>query len=361
MGPPRRSLPPARQLLLLVCAAGLGAVMLSWRRAAAEPPEHPAPTPSPPPTPPLIPPRTPPQSAPRVPCEWGPGLWCANGSAAAACRKAQWCANAGTGERAAEQLRVQNWHRLRRGLREDADRRGADRETAPRLLFMGDSITEALRGTSIGRPKRSYYVKQQPQLFGSVFGKARPLALGIGADQTQHLLYRMLQGELSALRSAPIRAAVLLIGTNNIGAGLANDKVADGIAAVARMLCHILPSGVTLFALSVLPRADCQKPDRKRGCVVGRAPNRMLAAVDEVNAVLPGKLEGSCPEGSRLRVLDCGRVFRLPAGGVDTRLMPDALHPGPDGYRKWWGECLLPELRRIFPELPESAESAAPK
>lgn len=62
-----------------------------------------------------------------------------------------------------------------------------------RLLFLGDSITESLRGTSYGMPStRSIGI---PEVLQREFGELSPLALAISGDQTQHLLWRIENGE----------------------------------------------------------------------------------------------------------------------------------------------------------------------
>jgi beta-glucosidase len=74
----------------------------------------------------------------------------------------------------------------------------------PRVIFLGDSITAAWTAEwNVDEQKRS--------LFEQFFGIYRPLNLGIGGDETQHVLWRLEHGEIAGLKPAVV---VLLIGTN---------------------------------------------------------------------------------------------------------------------------------------------------
>ena len=103
--------------------------------------------------------------------------------------------------------------------------------------MIGDSITESLRGTSYGgHSDRSVGT---PAVFNAAMSTCptatplaatpNPLVLAIAGDQTQHLLFRLANGEMPpALREGPGGNDVtisLLIGTNNIAVGYTRDEV----------------------------------------------------------------------------------------------------------------------------------------
>ena len=68
----------------------------------------------------------------------------------------------------------------------------------PPLVFVGDSITETWRGTSVGRPIAR--ASGAPDVLREKFGdRWDPLALAISGDQTQHALWRLQHGELPLL------------------------------------------------------------------------------------------------------------------------------------------------------------------
>lgn len=48
----------------------------------------------------------------------------------------------------------------------------------------------------------------------------------------------------------------------------------------------------------------------------------------------------------KVNFLDCGHIFIEAGGGIKGALMPDALHPGPEGMRLL-AACLQPELDRL--------------
>ena len=108
---------------------------------------------------------------------------------------------------------------------------------ATRLVLFGDSITEAWRTTSYCKPAAR--ARGASDVLNTTIGAhwPSPLPLGIAADCTQHLLYRMKQGELStAMATDPQVIFVLLIGTNNLGRGHNVGETLRGILACARYL-----------------------------------------------------------------------------------------------------------------------------
>ena len=45
-------------------------------------------------------------------------------------------------------------------------------------------------------------------------------------------------------------------------------------------------------------------------------------------------VKGATPE-FKLRLADCGGRFVDSAGNINERLMPDRVHPSPQGYAEW--------------------------
>ena len=105
------------------------------------------------------------------------------------------------------------------------------------LALLGDSITESWRGTEFGRRvPRAHGV---PRVLRETLGARwpEPLVLGIAGDQTQHLLWRLQHGEAAASwTQVPEMLTVLLIGTNNLGAGQRPAEAAAGVLAAASWL-----------------------------------------------------------------------------------------------------------------------------
>ncbi len=77
---------------------------------------------------------------------------------------------------------------------------GIAKEGKAELIFLGDSITNGW--------------SRQTELWEKSFGKYKPANFGIGGDRTQHVLWRIENGELEGIHP---KAVVLMIGTNNSG------------------------------------------------------------------------------------------------------------------------------------------------
>ena len=148
----------------------------------------------------------------------------------------------------------------------------------------------------------------------------RPLVLAIAGDQTQHLLYRM----PLELPSCPLDAIFLvLIGTNNLGAGYSIESTTRGIMAVVDWLLLNTPNRLVL--LNLLPRG-------------GRRQQRsLLGAVKEVNRAVEGEAQN---RSQRLSFSKCGDFFQDKSGKISEDLMPDRLHPNDVGHAKL-AHCLL--------------------
>ena len=188
------------------------------------------------------------------------------------------------------------------------------RDAAPvDLLFVGDSITEGWLGDGRATWDREYVPRN-------------PLNLGIGGDETQHLLWRLDHGEVDGLRP---KAVVLLIGTNNLGnVGHTPQQTAAGVAAVVDRLRAKLPASPVLL-LGVFPRE--RDPD---------APLRR--AVSAVNALIAPL--GQLPA---VQYLDIGPAFLRSNGALEARVMPDYLHLSPAAYQTW-ADAMRPTLDALL-------------
>jgi N-acetylglucosamine-6-sulfatase len=113
------------------------------------------------------------------------------------------------------------------------------------LLFVGDSITRGWRGAK--------------DVWEKNFGSYKTANFGIGGDRTEHVLYRLSNGELDGI--AP-KVVVLLIGTNNIDCKNSPEDSAEGVKAILATIKAKSPGSVVLL-LGALPRgADPQGDTR---------------------------------------------------------------------------------------------------
>jgi lysophospholipase L1-like esterase len=189
----------------------------------------------------------------------------------------------------------------------------AHRGSVP-ILFLGDSITDFWCADGPTRGGKAVWDRElAPQ--GAV-------NFGIGADRTQHVLWRIEHGELDGI--AP-RTVVLMIGTNNLGFERDHPKerrnttaeAIQGITAVVNELRRRLPTA-RLILMALLPREGRDDPIRQQ--------------VAEVNTAL-----AQLAKGDRIEFLDLGRLFLKQDGSIDPTLMPDLLHPSEKGYILWAG------------------------
>ena len=74
------------------------------------------------------------------------------------------------------------------------------------VLFLGDSITDAWGGPG-HNPKAA-----GAKIFAVEFEPLKAANFGIGGDRTQHVLWRLQNGELDGIRP---KVVMLMIGTNN--------------------------------------------------------------------------------------------------------------------------------------------------
>ncbi|HEY9869477.1 MAG TPA: GDSL-type esterase/lipase family protein [Candidatus Obscuribacterales bacterium] len=181
------------------------------------------------------------------------------------------------------------------------------------LLFIGDSITENFQ--TAGKP-----------IWNSEFSQWRTANFGISGDTTQGVYRRISQGELDGIQP---RVVVLLIGTNNISAGVQSpEEIAADIKMIVEVVRNKLPE-TKILLLGILPR-DSQ-PD---------APVRQT--IKEINNRL-----GALDDGRYVYFLEIGDRFTDAQGRISPDVMPDFLHLSEKGYRIW-ANAMRPLLRRLM-------------
>ena len=171
------------------------------------------------------------------------------------------------------------------------------------VVFIGDSITQGWEGAG-------------KEVWAAEFATRQALNLGFSGDRTEHVLWRLLNGEIDAVRP---KAFVVMIGTNNTGHHMAPaaDTV-EGIKLILELLRDRSPQSKILLC-SVFPRgATADDPMRAR--------NR------EINDLIR-----PLADGQSIRFLDCDPLFLDAGGTLPKALMPDLLHPQAEGYRRWAG------------------------
>lgn len=181
------------------------------------------------------------------------------------------------------------------------------------LLFIGDSITAG-------------WLSSGKDVWKKCYGAYHPANFSFGGDGTQHVLWRIENGELDGISP---KVVVLMIGTNNGN----NPALVSGVKKVVEAIRGKLPHAKILL-LGMLPRwHDPQNPPwvgKSRAFTV--QVNKDLAALDD---------------GKHIRFLDFGGKFMDPKGVISKDIMPDGVHPGAAGYQLW-AEAMQPLLEEML-------------
>jgi lysophospholipase L1-like esterase len=186
------------------------------------------------------------------------------------------------------------------------------------LLFLGDSITQGWLGKN-GRGEGPI------EVWDRYYGPRNAADFGIGGDRTQHVLWRLDNGEVDGIKP---RVVVLMIGTNNASSNSA-DEIADGVKAIVARLREKLPEAKILL-LGVFPRDEKPSPTREK-----------LAAVNESISRLD--------DGKMIKYLNIGKSFLNEDQTLSRDVMPDFLHLSRKGYRIW-ADAMEPTLWSMLDE-----------
>lgn len=191
------------------------------------------------------------------------------------------------------------------------------------VLFLGDSITEGWG--------------KAPHIWEHYYGKWEPANFGIGGDQTQHVIWRIENGELNGIHP---KVVVLMLGTNNTN-GHTAEQIAAADRKIVKMIRERLPE-TKVLVLAVFPRGPRKN---KEGVVTPEViadAARRMEIIRAVNADL-AKLD----DGKDIRFLDINAHFLGNDGTIPNILMPDQLHPNAAGYQLW-ADAMQPLLTEMM-------------
>jgi len=181
------------------------------------------------------------------------------------------------------------------------------------VLFLGDSITDAWGGEG-HHPKAP-----GTEVWKREFEPLKAANFGIGGDRTQHVLWRLQNGELDGIRP---KVVVLMIGTNNSnGNDNTAEEIAEGIIAIVHEI-HKRSPHTRVLLLGIFPRNTAKTPE---------ANKEQMDKIRKVNALI-SKLDDG---GKTVKYLDIGHHFLAPDGSIPRDIMPDQLHLSPKGYEIW--------------------------
>ena len=172
------------------------------------------------------------------------------------------------------------------------------------LVFMGDSITHYW---DVGEgPDTSTEIVELRKKFSI-------LNCGYGGDQTQHLLWRAKYGELDGYEA---KLVMLLIGTNNSGAGRPPEEVFAAIREIVSVI-HAKQPKAKILLLPLFPRQTADSPSNVRNLAV--------------NALIR-----TTSWGEHVIVKDLTNLFRDEKGDSIPELFDDErLHMSDAGFVVW--------------------------
>lgn len=178
-----------------------------------------------------------------------------------------------------------------------------------KIVFIGDSITH-------------FWESKGKEQLGKYFpnGDMKMLNLGTSADRTEHVLWRLNNGELDGYEA---KCVLLMIGSNNAGhfKNFADETPMDtivGIRTILRKIREKQPNAIIVLT-AIFPRGASENDSvRMRNDAVNK----------EIRRYCDGKTVFWCDFSDRL----------VDANGDTKFIMPDRLHPGAQGYEIWYEE-----------------------
>lgn len=176
-----------------------------------------------------------------------------------------------------------------------------------KVVFVGDSITHFWETN--GRTQLGKYFAE---------GDRKMLDLGISADRTEHVLWRLNEG--GELDGYEAKCVLLMIGTNNTGHfPIEKEAPADtilGIREILRTIRSKQPQAMVVLT-AIFPRgAASDDRCRVRNDIVNK----------EIQKFADGKTVFWC---------DFNDQFLTAAGELSPEIFPDLLHPNALGYEIW--------------------------
>jgi beta-glucosidase len=184
------------------------------------------------------------------------------------------------------------------------------------VIFVGDSITQGWEGNG-------------KEVWAKYYAPRHAINLGIGSDHTQHVLWRLDNGNLEGLKP---KVAVVLIGVNNIpDTNNSTRQVLEGVTAVVNKIREKLPETKVLL-LGIFPFREDFNLQRAKALQVNQALHKL-------------------DNGKSIFFLDIGHLFIEPDGRISKEMMRDFLHPSATGYRIW-AEAMEPKLAELIGDKP---------
>ena len=203
---------------------------------------------------------------------------------------------------------AESWQKRHKAMNERVKQGNVD------LLIIGDSITQG-------------WEKAGKEAWDQYYKNRNAVNLGISGDQTQHVLWRLENGNIDGISP---KAAMLMIGTNNANNKQSAEDVAAGVKAIVELLREKLPE-MKILVLGIFPRGEDDK-DAKRQ--TNMKANEIIAKLADDKMVF---------------YLDIGDKLLESDRKLSKEIMPDLLHPNKKGY-EIWAEAVEPTVGKLMGE-----------
>jgi acetyl esterase/lipase/lysophospholipase L1-like esterase len=182
------------------------------------------------------------------------------------------------------------------------------------VLFIGDSITKC-------------WSREGRDVWAARFAALHAENFGISGDCTQHVLWRLQNGELENMHP---KVVVVLIGTNNISARDSPADIAQAVGAIVGEIRHHAPASRILL-LGILPNQEfANHPNREKI----RATNHLISQLQD---------------GDRITYLDFGNRLLQPDGTLTVEIAKDFCHLTPKGY-EIFADAIQPTVESLLPK-----------
>ena len=209
----------------------------------------------------------------------------------------------------------------------------AEKTQRPNLIFIGDSITH--RWEETGKQVETDYVS----VFQHFYGDRNAMNLGFSGDTTANVLWRIDHGELDNIHPS---VAVMLIGTNNNGAG------------------RTTPAPRTAAAIELIVKELHQKQPQMKVLVVGIFPKQTTPEKLAIDHAVNVQVAHDLAADKLVTCIDVSPIFYSKDGTLnldlfaDQKVHPDhpALHPTAIGLRMY-AQAIEPTLAKLLGDTPK--------
>lgn len=191
------------------------------------------------------------------------------------------------------------------------------------LVFLGDSITQGLTGVNqrLASPMRSGRTTRLQRSFRN----HRVAGFGLAGDRTEHILWRIENGNLANIKP---RMIVLMIGVNNIHAGHSGQDTAEGIGLILDALSKHAPQAKVLLLGCFPTGPGADSPVRRE--------------VDALHGAI-----ALLADGQGVMYRDLRPLFLDEDGTPNANLREDHIHLSDAGYEAWV-QAIKPEIDAVI-------------